>query len=158
MNRWESWLSHLSTIIVTATGTIYFWMEYFMKTDDPFALVNHPWQPAMMSLHVIVAPVLTFVLGLTVNSHVRKKLASRIRSNRISGLAALVTFPGMVVSGYLLQVSTSDLLSKVSLVTHLITSAVFALTYIVHQVVSIRMARAAGVPSKRASLARQQTA
>lgn len=158
MSRWESWVSHISTVIVTVSGVIYLWMEYFMKTDDPFALVNHPWQPTMLGIHVIAAPMLTFVLGLFINSHIRKKLASRIRSNRISGLAALFTFPAMIVSGYVLQISTSELLSKVSLVMHLTASGVFALTYLIHQVISIRLNRAVPDPVKSAPMADQQTA
>ena len=158
MTRFEVWLSHLSTIIVGISGLIYFWMKYFMQTDDPFALVNHPFQPTMMTVHVLVAPILTFVLGMTVSSHVRKKLASPSRSNRLSGLVTLATVPAMVVSGYVLQTSTSELLTQVALVAHLVSSSVFAITYLVHQVVSFRLRRAVATPPKNRSFARQQTA
>lgn len=143
MNRFETWMSHASTILVGLSGIVYLWMKYFMQTDDPFALVNHPLQPAMLSLHVLVAPVVTFVVGMVVNAHVRKKLASPSKSNRISGLAALFTFPAMVISGYLLQVSTNELLTKATLGVHLVSSGVFLLTYVIHQVVTLRIARIA---------------
>jgi hypothetical protein len=156
MNRFETWLSHLSTLVVTASGVVYVWMKYFLVTDDPFALVNHPLQPLMISIHVIAAPFLTFVLGLVVNSHVRRKLLSESRSNRISGLVSLFTFPTMVISGYGLQVLTNETGLKIALVLHLATSTVFALTYVVHQVISLKMTRT--VARKKPALVRQQTA
>jgi hypothetical protein len=141
MNRWETRISHLSTALVTASGVVYLWMKYFLVTDDPFAIVNHPWQPAMLSLHVLAAPVLTFVVGLIVSSHVRKKLAGGGRSNRRSGLIAVITFPTMVVSGYALQAFSNPTLTKAALILHLVSSAFFALGYVVHQIVSFALAR-----------------
>lgn len=158
MSRWEKWLSHLSTVVVSVSGIVYLWMKYFMTTDDPFALVNHPLQPSMMSVHVLAAPVLTFMLGLIVNSHARKKLASPARSNRVSGLVALSSFPVMVLSGYLLQISTNELLTKVSLGLHLVTSGAFALTYAVHLLISLRLMRNVPVVEKTRSHIRQQPA
>jgi hypothetical protein len=157
MNRLEAWLSHISTIVVGLSGIAYLWMKYFMQTNDPFALVNHPLQPTMMTVHVVAAPVLTFVLGMVVATHARKKLASPTRSNRISGLGALFTFAPMVVSGYMLQVSTSEMLTSAALATHLVTSGIFVLTYVIHQVVSIRLARTAPA-AKKSTFVSQQTA
>ena len=158
MTRFEVWLSHFSTIIVGVSGVIYLWMKYFMQTDDPFAVVNHPLQPTTMTVHVLAAPILTFLLGMTVSSHVRKKIASGSRSNRLSGLVTLVTIPAMVVSGYLLQTSTNELFTRVALVVHLVSSGIFALTYLVHQVVSLRLRRAVATSPKDRSFARRQTA
>ena len=158
MSRWETWLSHLSTAIVTTSGVIYLWMEYFMATDDPFAIVNHPWQPAMLSLHVLAAPVLTFIVGLIVSSHVRKKLAGGGRANRRSGLMAVITFPTMVLSGYALQAFTNPTLIKVALALHLVSSAIFALGYVAHQAVSSMLASRARSSSQEARSPKRATA
>ena len=153
MTRWETWLSHLSVGAVTASGVAYLWMKYFVENDDPFAVVNHPWQPAMLSLHNLVAPVVLFVLGLIVSSHVRKKLAGGSRANRRSGLIALVCFPLMAVSGYVLQISVREWIVQAALVLHLASSAVFVLGYLVHQTISVMLARALRHPVKVASIA-----
>lgn len=147
MSRWEKRLYHLSTAVVTASGVVYLVMKYFMATGDPFAIVNHPWQPAMLSLHVLAAPVLTFVVGLIVSSHVRTRLAAGTRANRRSGLVAAIAFPTMVVSGYALQAFTHAMLIQAALVLHLVSSGVFALGYVVHQVVSLMMSRRARADS-----------
>ena len=158
MKPWEIRLSHISTIVVTVSGTAYLWMKYVMQTDDPFSIVNHPWQPAMLALHVLVAPVLVFVVGMMVQSHFQKKLQSGIRSNRASGLISMVTMPVMIASGYMLQVLTSPLLTNIALMVHLASSGAFALTYVAHQVVSLRLSRKSPSADRPGIFARKQVA
>ena len=142
MNRWHSWLSHIVTVIVGVSGIVYLWMKYFMATGDPFAIVNHPLQPMMLNLHVFAAPLLVFLFGVMFESHIQRKLKIGNTSNRRSGLAAAGTFGVMVVSGYLLQVSTVTALSRAALILHLVSSGIFLLSYAVHQVVNFRLWRA----------------
>jgi hypothetical protein len=139
MKLWERWLFHVSTIVLAVSGVAYFVMKYFIENDDPFSVVNHPWQPLMLSLHVVAAPVLVFVTGLIVQSHIRKKLDSGGRSNRSSGLASMVSLPVMIVSGYLLQVVSSPLAAQIVLVFHIGSSVVFLVTYIAHQIGTLRL-------------------
>ena len=158
MKPWEIWLSHVSTFLVTVSGVLYLWMKYLMETDDPFSLVNHPWQPAMLSLHVMVAPVLVFVVGLMVQSHIQKKLRSGASSNRGSGLASMVTLPVMIVSGYMLQVVTAPWVASLTLALHLLSSSVFVVTYLTHQVVSYQLSRKLRLGEGSGALVRKQVA
>jgi len=57
MKRWEAWSFHILTLIVTVSGIVYFWMKYLLKTDDPFSVINHPGQPAMLKTHILAAPL-----------------------------------------------------------------------------------------------------
>jgi thiamine biosynthesis lipoprotein len=139
MSRAEKLLSHLSTVVVTLSGLVYLWMKYFMETDDPFSVVNHPLQPAMLSIHIVAGPVLVFILGLMINSHIREKLSGKSSYNRRSGWISLIVFPLMVVSGYLLQVVTSSTLNRIALVVHLAASGLFAATYLLHQLIGVRV-------------------
>ena len=139
MKPWEIRLSHISTLLVSVSGLAYFWMKYAMQTDDPFSIVNHPWQPAMLSLHLMAAPVLVFVIGLMVQSHIQKKLRSGSASNRGSGLLSMAALPLMIVSGYMLQIVTAPWLLSIALGLHLVSSSIFVITYLVHQVVSYRL-------------------
>ena len=72
MSRWQAWSSHIVTMIVGASGLIYLWIKYFMRTDDPFSVVNHPLQPFLLDAHVLSAPLLVFLFGLMFESHIRK--------------------------------------------------------------------------------------
>jgi hypothetical protein len=137
MNRWETWLLHVLTAVVTITGIVYFWMKYLLETGDPFQVINHPWQPFMLKSHILVAPALIFAVGLITKSHILRKL-NTTRVNRFSGGLALFSFPCMVISGYLLQVVTDETGSRIVLVLHLVTGVLFAGAYLIHQMITFR--------------------
>ncbi len=106
MKPWEHRSFNVVAGLVTLTGLAYLVMKVFMESDDPFALVNHPWQPTMLSLHVVAAPILVLFFGMIFRSHTLKKLQSHLASNRRTGWTTLTSFGSMALSGYLLQVVT----------------------------------------------------
>ena len=142
MSRWEAWTFHILTFVVSAGGAAYFWMKYLLKHDDPFSLVNQPWQPAMLKAHILAAPLLILSLGMMVSSHICKKLKNKnSKSNRISGILCLASFAPMAASGYLLQVVTSSTLTRALVIVHLATGGIFVGAYLAHQVVNLWLQR-----------------
>jgi fatty acid desaturase len=146
MKRWERWTFNALSLAVVVTGFAYLWMKYVMQTDDPFAVVNHPWQTSMLSLHVVASPAFILMFGIIFNSHVMKKLGATRLPNRRSGLVSLGTFAAMIVSGYLLQVSSSAGWLQGLVVVHVASGAVFAIVYAAHLVVSAKLARLIPLP------------
>ena len=140
MKRWERGAFILFALAVTVTGAVYLWMKYFVESDDPFAVVNHPWEPAMLHLHVLASPPFVLIFGMILNSHILKKLRAT-RPNRTSGLASLVLFAVMAVTGYLLQVTTNGTALQALVALHVASGALFALTYTVHLVIAARLTR-----------------
>jgi hypothetical protein len=141
MRPWERWTFNLVALAVAASGFAYFWMKYLIQTDDPFAVVNHPWQGAMLHLHVLASPPFVLIFGVVLNSHILKKLRGARPPNRKTGLASLSTFVLMIVSGYLLQVATSDVWLERLVLLHVASSTVFTLTYGTHLIISYKLAR-----------------
>lgn len=141
MKRWERWTFNTLTLIVAVTGFLYLWMKYVLEVDDPFALVNHPWQTTMLALHVLASPVFLLIFGIVFNSHIMKKLRVSNLPNRRTGLTSLGTFAMMVVSGYLLQTSSDEQWLQALVVVHVASGAIFSLTYGAHLVISARLAR-----------------
>ena len=140
MTRFESWMLHALAFLVTASGVLYFWTKHLVASDDPFAVVNHPLQAPALQLHVLASPFLVLALGSVLRSHVFVKLEGRTRANRISGLSALAGVAPMIASGYLLQVLSSPGGLRAALVAHLASSALFAVAYVAHAIVSFRLA------------------
>ncbi len=138
MRPWERYSLTALTAVLAVTGVAYFWMKYFMTTDDPFAVVNHPLQPVMLQAHVLAAPAFLVVFGIIFNSHIARKIGKKI-PNRRSGLLSLVTLVVMTGSGYLLQVSTAENLRLVWLVAHAGSGVVFSLAYFTHLAIGLRM-------------------
>lgn len=142
MKRWERWTFNGLALVTAATGFAYLWMKYFMVAQDPFAVVNHPWQIAMLNLHVVASPMLILIFGIVLNSHVMKKLRAPRLPNRRSGYVSLATFAAMVFSGYLLQITANETWLQALVIVHAAAGALFCVIYGAHLVISVRLARA----------------
>jgi hypothetical protein len=152
VTRAETWLLHASNLAVGGTGLVYAWMRYLARPADEFAVVNHPWQPAVQHLHVLVAPLLVFALGLVWTEHVWRRVRTGFRARRRTGLALLGLFAPMALSGYLLQISVEEGWRTAWIWIHVATSLLWIGSYLVHQLskrpVSAAPARA---PAPRAA-------
>ena len=131
--RAEAWAIHVSNLLVGGTGWVYAWMAYLVKPTDPYAVVNHPWQPAFQHLHILVAPLLVFALGTIWRRHVWNSWRLGVRPRRWSGIGLALSFVPMAVSGYLVQTAVDPSWRKVWVVIHLITAGLWTGGYLIHQ-------------------------
>lgn len=145
MTRAEAWLSHAATILVGGTGVVYGWMRYFAEPLDEFAVVNHPWEPTTLHLHLLFAPLVIFACGLVWRNHVWKRVVAGFRARRKTGLLLFAVFAPMAATGYLIQVTTSDLWRDAWIVGHVATSVLWIAGYALHQL----LARPSGGRSSR---------
>jgi hypothetical protein len=132
LNRAEWTLVHVANCLVIVTGVVYAVMRYLVTPADEWAVVNHPWQPHMQHLHLLVAPLLVFAVGMIWRRHVVKGFTSG-REGRVSGLGLLVGFIPMVVSGYLIQVAVQPGWRTVWIGVHLATSTLWVAAFLIHQ-------------------------
>jgi len=149
VTRTEKVLVHGSTWAVAGSGLVYAWMKYFLRHDDPYSAVNHPWQPAALAWHVVAAPFLVFAVGLIAREHILSRIqeGGPPRTRRSGLLAALLVLP-MVLSGYGLQVTSEPAIRGALVAVHLTTGLPFFLVYVAHAVAARlaerRARRAAG--------------
>ena len=108
MKRLSVWLFHGANALVGATGLGYAVCAYFVRSDDPYAVVNHPLQPTLQHAHVLVAPALVFMAGVLWQGHAWSRMRSGASERRSSGLALVAALAPMVASGYLIQVASGD--------------------------------------------------
>ena len=134
MSRTERWLLDIANLLVGGTGIVYAVMKFLMEPADEWAVVNHPWQPHVQHLHVLAAPLLVFVGGLFWKHHVLKRYRENGASGRRTGLILALQFIPMVLSGYLIQVSVSEIWREVWVWVHLITSGLWIAMAIAHRV------------------------
>jgi hypothetical protein len=134
MNRLEAWILHISSLLVGATGLVYAWMVYLVKPADPYAVVNHPLQPALQHLHILVAPLLVFAAGLVWHRHAWSQWRKGVGHRRRSGVSLIFTLLPMVASGYLIQTAVETGWRRIWVIVHLATSALWLVGYLSHQV------------------------
>lgn len=139
MSPFERWSVWITSALTALTGIVYVWMKYLLTTDDPFAVVNHPLQPLVLKLHILVAPLLVFALGVIVVRHVWRHYQARVRTGRRSGILTGLLVVPMVFTGYLIQVVTHATLLEVIVWTHLVTGIVYALGAVAHYAVLRRL-------------------
>ena len=148
MKPWERRSFNGLNIVVAITGFAYLYMKYGLSSDDPFAVVNHPWQSSMLSLHLLFAPFVILLFGIVLRSHIIKKLITNSRSDRRTGWTSLISFSTMVLSGYFLQITASVAWLNTLVILHVGTSIVFVIGYGAHLVIGWRLlwATDAGAP------------
>jgi len=141
MSRWQAWLIHATTIVLTATATIYVWLHYYHKPSDPFRVISSPWEPFALDLHILVAPLLILAIGIILHSHIFWKLEIRSRTGKKTGIILIPLFCLMVASGYILQIITTHRPGWVMI--HLASGALWAILYGGHQIASYSVRKAA---------------
>ena len=133
MSRTERCLLDIANLLVVGTGIDYAGMKYMMESADEWAVVNHPWQPHVQHLHVITAPLLVFAGGLIWKHHVLARLRDNGSDGRLTGLGLAVQFVPMVMSGYLIQISVSEIWRSVWVGIHLVSSALWIVMAVAHR-------------------------
>jgi hypothetical protein len=132
MTRTEAWCIHLAALGVGGTGLVYGWMRYLCEPADELALVNHPLEPTLQHLHLWLAPLLVFTVGLVWTDHVWKRVRTGFPNRRRTGLVLFALFWPMVLSGVGVQVLADERAHALAVWTHALASAAWTLGYGVH--------------------------
>jgi hypothetical protein len=145
--RWAIWSTSVATFV---TGVIYLWMKYLVVSDDPLAVVNHPWQPALLKAHILVAPLLVFSIGLVAVRHVWRHFRSETQDGRRSGLLTVAVLGPMIVSGYLIQTVIEEGWLRAMALFHIALGLIYGFALLAHQFAGGgRKARAARAGERR---------
>ena len=113
MNRFERWCLHLAALATAGTGLMDGLLRWFGERPGEFGPEVHPWLGTAQHLHVLVAPILVFTLGMM-------------------GLGAAILIAPMVISGVGIQVVTSPVWRSGMAWTHGTASGAFLLAYFGH--------------------------
>lgn len=128
--RWAVWSTSVATLV---TGSIYLVMKYLMTSGDPLAVINHPWQPYILKLHILVAPLLVFSVGVVTLRHVWRHVKAKTQAGRRSGLITAVVLGPMIMTGYLIQAITHQGWLQAMASAHIGTGLVFGAALLAHQ-------------------------
>lgn len=133
MSRAQVITLQIASVLTSLTGVVFAIMKYAMKSDDPFAVANHPMQPHVLAAHVVVAPLLVFAFGWMFGNHIAPAFANRVAPRWKSGVFTVAVLVPMIASGYLMQIATADALRHSMAIAHWVSSAFFVIAYATHQ-------------------------
>lgn len=154
MNRFEKWWVLSTSALTAATGIIYLWMKYFMASTDPWAVINHPLQPAVLKAHILFAPLLVFAVGSISVRHVWKHFRTGVVAGRRSGLTTALSLAPMILTGYLIQAITAEGWLTAMAISHIGTGMLYTAGLAVHAWLGGRIRSPSAV--RRASHARER--
>jgi hypothetical protein len=132
MTRGQAWTVHLAAAGVGGTGLVYAWMRYLCVPEDELALVNHPLQPSVQHLHLWLAPLLVFGVGLLWSEHAWARVRSGFPVRRPTGLVLFAIFWPMVVSGVAVQVVADERARTIAVWSHVVSGVFWVLAYVLH--------------------------
>jgi hypothetical protein len=131
LERWGLWLTSTPT---TVSGIAYLWMKYFLESSDPWAVINHPLEPLALKTHILISPLFVFVLGAVVLKHGIAQLREGAHGRRPSGLVLLASTAPMIITGYAIQIVTSEAAAQFLSIIHILTSLAFLAALVLHSV------------------------
>lgn len=132
MNRWERWALRVGMLLTGGSGLFYGAVHYFGARRGEFGPEPHPLQGPLQHVHVLLAPLLVFAIGMATRGHASGMLSHRVQLGRRSGLLLLALSAPMVLSGYGIQVAMAASLRTALAWAHGVTSLVFFAAYVLH--------------------------
>jgi hypothetical protein len=138
VNRFQRRLLWWSTVLTALTGGVYAWMKHLLEPLNEWAVINHPLQPLVLKLHILVAPVMVFAVGLVAVNHIWSLWRAGLPRGRQTGIWTALSFGPLVFSGYLIQAVTWPLLLAVLAWTHLGLGVAVTAVFVGHRVAVAR--------------------
>ena len=132
MRRWEAWINHVGWSLTALSGIVYGVLKYFAAAPDPDSRLAHPWQPAVLALHVLAAPIAVFGFGLLFRRHALTQLTAGVRERRRTGTAMTLLAIPVAMSGYVVQTLTGDAARRWVGWGHAALGLVYAIGYALH--------------------------
>jgi len=141
MNSITRYAALVTSGLMLISGVTYFVIKNWAQSEDPFSVVNHPFEPLALKTHVLVGPVLIFIFGLLFQSHVSKKLLGGSTRGRVGGVLAGVLFSCSVLSGYSLQTLVDSWWRGTLVYVHLVSGGGFCAVFVFHYYFTRRQGR-----------------
>jgi hypothetical protein len=132
MKRWEAWVNHAGWSLVALSGLVYGVLKYFVAPADPDSRLGHPWQPVVLAVHVLAAPMAVFALGLVFRRHALTRLTTGEPERRRTGTVMTLLAIPLAFSGFVLQVLTGDAARRWTGWAHAALGLVYAVGYAIH--------------------------
>jgi hypothetical protein len=132
MKRWEAWTNHLGWGVVAASGLVYGVLKYFVAASDPDSRLATPWQPSVLAVHLLAAPIAIFGLGLLFRRHALARWISGERQGRRTGGLLLWLAIPLGLSGYVVPVLTGELARRWTGWIHAAIGLLFTAGYALH--------------------------
>jgi len=131
----EKWLCHLFQYLTIVSGIAYGVVKFLLvpEKQNTWSILNHPWQAPLQHIHIWLAPLSVFAIGMLFHQHITPKL--RVPTGglgRRTGRTLCFLAIPMIFSAYFLQTSINPKWKEIWQWMHIATSGGWTLTYLIH--------------------------
>jgi len=98
------------------SGCTWLLLDQFFESTGQFGMVPHPWEPAILLMHGIIAILSMYLLGWITARHVLRWWPGRLRRLSGASLAALLTL--LALSGFALFFLSNDRWQRLAALAH----------------------------------------
>ena len=98
------------------SGSAWLVLDRFFESRSRFGITPHPWEPAILLIHGIVAILSMYLLGWVTARHVLRWWPGRLR--RVSGATLTAFFLFLALSGFALFFTSDDRWQHLAAVAH----------------------------------------
>jgi uncharacterized membrane protein len=98
------------------SGCVWLILDQYFESAGPFGRTPHPWEPAVLLVHGVLAVLAMYILGWISARHVRRWWPGRQR--RMSGGILSASFALLALTGFALFFVSDDAWHHVAAVAH----------------------------------------
>jgi len=136
MENNEKKFLNYSHYVITITGIIYYLVKNFFQVQGEWGVESHPFEVHLQHFHILSVPILLVAISMIFKDHVLKKIISKSRLMKKSGISLLVLAIIMIFSGYGIQVAMSTIVRNAMINIHLVSSLAWIVVFLYHQIKS----------------------
>jgi len=130
LERWHRRCIYGVAAWLTATGLLWLFAHYLLRSAGEFGESVHPLEPWSMKLHGAGAMAALFFVGSLMNSHMRRAL--KAERNVASGWSMIALLSTLTASGYGLYYVASEQSRPVWSAVHWIIGLALPLLFLAH--------------------------
>ena len=130
LSKIHEYIIYLISVIVTISGFLWLYFDFFVRVETEFSLLVHPMQNIFLILHGSSSIIFLIILGSVLPIHVYK--AWKIKNNRLSGGFFLLLFTILILTGIGLFYSAFEDNRRILSVLHWVIGILFPIFFVIH--------------------------
>ena len=130
LSKIHEYIIYLISVIVTISGFVWLYFDFFVRVETEFSLQVHPMQNIFLILHGSSSIIFLIILGSVLPIHVYK--AWKIKNNRLSGGSFLLLFTILILTGIGLFYSAVEDNRRILSVLHWVIGILFPIFFVIH--------------------------
>lgn len=106
MPNWLRRSLYASLGLLWLSGAAWIVLHLFFARETEFGVAPHPWQPRILVIHGVLAPIATFLFGWIACSHVGTSWGRG--AHRVSGISLIALLAALMLTGLASYYLTRD--------------------------------------------------